>query len=490
MKKKIVIFIILTFLFSGFINSCFIPEPVPSSSNNESDDEEDGDNDDDGVNDNNTGVYEPNDNYGEATLIQSNITQTHTIYKLKDIDFIRFNCIAGRIYRIVMSQINGFEPEMNLYDTDGKTLLEMKNVKGGHTDIFDWFGHDTNGNYNADEKESIIFTATKSGYYFVSVNDTYNIYSSGSYKITVYEKIEVASTNTLTATPNMGNLSIDLHWSKIANATGYRIYRSTVDQALENYNLLTTINNDLATSYSDNNIIFNTKYYYYIVGFNGGNTGNASNVASASLDIIVGDTLLQATSNSQDFQIDIIWTMIDNAQGYYLYRTTQPQNINNPDYNDFTKIATITSNSTIKYVDKDIQPNITYYYYITGYNNNVEGNPSNVDDAMFDWGNFKPTSALINASEGLSGRITVTLNKKYDNSNIVRYEIYRSPDQITPVYTYINSFSGNAPVGSSVDDTDVTVNQYYFYCVKIIIDIGGVETSSQYSWFDSGVADN
>jgi hypothetical protein len=182
--------------------------------------------------------------------------------------------------------------------------------------------------------------------------------------------------------------------------------------------------------------------------------------------------------------------MIDNAQGYYLYRTTQPQNINNPDYNDFTKIATITSNSTIKYVDKDIQPNITYYYYITGYNNNVEGNPSNVDDAMFDWGNFKPTSALINASEGLSGRITVTLNKKYDNSNIVRYEIYRSPDQITPVYTYINSFSGNAPVGSSVDDTDVTVNQYYFYCVKIIIDIGGVETSSQYSWFDSGVADN
>ncbi|HBY21308.1 MAG: chitinase [Clostridiales bacterium GWE2_32_10] len=56
---------------------------------------------------------------------------------------------------------------------------------------------------------------------------------------------------------------IDLKWSSVTNATGYRIYGATVSDA--NYTLLGTV---YTTSYSHSSLQPSTDYWYYVVAFN------------------------------------------------------------------------------------------------------------------------------------------------------------------------------------------------------------------------------
>jgi hypothetical protein len=111
---------------------------------------------------------------------------------------------------------------------------------------------------------------------------------------------------------------------------------------------------------------------------------------------------------------------------------------------------------------------------------------------MFDWANFKPSSSLINASEGLPNRIDIELLKKYNNANIIRYELYRA-DSVSADpgdYVHIDDYSQSDPIGTIITDniTGTDPPTYYYYCVRIVINTGTGEAFSQYSYFDSGAA--
>jgi hypothetical protein len=206
--------------------------------------------------------------------------------------------------------------------------------------------------------------------------------------------------------------------------------------------------------------------------------------------IDVGTTTITATSDPLNFEIDLQWGSISGVDGYYLYRTSIPQNISNPNYSDFTLIKTLSETT---YSDSNIEPNKQYYYYVQGYIANNLGDPSNIDDATFDWTMFKPTSGLINASEGLINMIQISLESKINYTNIVRYELFRAENVADDpsTYTYINYFAGTDIIGTLITDTNIDATDpptYYYYCVKVVIDINGTEYSSKYSFFDSGAA--
>ena len=216
--------------------------------------------------------------------------------------------------------------------------------------------------------------------------------------------------------------------------------------------------------------------------------GRYSIKVKAVIEIGTTDTLV-ATPDTQNFAINVSWGGISGVDGYFLYRTSEPQGAT-PNYSDFNIVETLSGTS---YVDTEIDPNVTYYYYVTGYVGSEEGEPSNVDDAMFDWAEFKPTSSLISASEGIPNEIQISLEQKYNNSNIQRYEVYRADSVGADPATYVSKgeFLQSDSIGTILTDTDVDVTDpptYYYYCVRIVIIIDTTEHFSQYSFFDSGAA--
>ncbi len=382
------------------LTSCF---PIFSPAIGDTDVEEYDDDDDDNKYDVypvspvivNGDSFEVDDNVTYSKNIAATAVQQHSINPDGDVDWVKFNALSNNKYIIRLSDIKGFEPDVALYDIDGRTVIEMKNT-GTHTDVYDWWGRDSQGNYLAEEKESIVFTAPAEGIYYVRVKDVYDAHKSGSYKITLTEVI----------------------------------------------NLDDPVN-------------------------------------------------LSAVAGSDDFQINVSWDKVSNAAGYRLYRTSVAQDLNNPDYTDFTLLQSINGNNTVNYSDTLIEPSVTYYYYVVAYSGASESDPSNVDDAVFDWSTFRSSRDIINASQGQIGKITITFKDKYSNANIVRYDVYRSPDINGSSYVKIGSFDQATALNTSfvenVDGVTTIADTYYYYCVKIIIKINNVETESDYSWFDSGM---
>lgn len=339
--------------------------------------------------------FEDDDGVLHSKNIATATVQEHSINPTGDVDWIKFTALANSKYIIRLSDIKGFEPEVALYGIDGSTVIEMKNT-GTNSDVYDWWGRDDDGNYLAEEKESIVFTAPAGGIYYIKVKDVYDAHKSGSYKITLTEVI-------------------------------------TLDDPVN----------------------------------------------------------LTAVAGSDDFQINVSWDKVSNAAGYRLYRTSVAQDVNNPDYTDFTLLQTIDGNNTVNYSDTSIEPAVTYYYYVVAYYGASESDPSNVDDAVFDWSTFRSSRDIVNASQGQIGKITITFKDKYSNANIVRYDVYRSPDINGSSYVKIGSFDQTTALNTSfaenVDGVTTIADTYYYYCVKIIIKINNVETESDYSWFDSGM---
>lgn len=340
----------------------------------------------------NADQYENDDTVYSASLIIPGESQAqyHTIHQKGDVDYVQFICQKEGNYRIKLSNIEGFEPALTVLD-ESLAVIESKNTSA-YTGDYDWWGYNSNHEFNQEEQEAILFTAASDGTFYAKISDVYQAHENGKYRIMLTEVLPIGE----------------------------------------------------------------------------------------ALDLI-------ATANSQNFQIDLSWDSVGEAEGFYIYRTDVTQDIDAPVYTDFLQIADVSGASN-SYIDTDVEPNTPYYYYVEPYSGDTAGGVSNVDMAVFNWESFKPTSALISASEGLSTGIEISLEQKYNSANILRYEIYRSPDQIKPSYELIDSFSQSDSIGTTVLDTEVNSGQYYFYCLKIIFDFNSVILESDYSWFDSGVA--
>ena len=423
--------------------------------------------------------YEPDDGYLSSTSLLVNTTQEHTISKNGDVDYFSFTVLKDNTYRITLYDIKGFEPELTLFNNNGISVIEMKNT-GTYTDVFDWWGYDKDRNYNSDEKESIIFTADSATTLYISVKDVYDAHDKGSYKIILRNIVELKTITNLTAQPDASFFRINLNWLKIDGADGYNVYRG---DNTEDFILLNSTTNNF---YYDSSINSNQKYYYCIESYLSDTTSDKSNIAN-SIYTIAQPENLEAYPDPINFQINLEWDSLSNVDGYKVYRLDASSDTT-ADLNTYSFIG---STINTEYYDSTIQPNKTYYYYVVGFIGSKNGYRSETANSSFIWTNFRPTSEIINASEGLKNKIRVTLNKKYNNQNIVKYDVYRSDSNTEePTGAAIYSFTNSDLVGEFYDDIPPLNEEYYYYCVKIVISIEGVETESKFSYYDSGVASN
>ena len=73
-------------------------------------------------------------------------------------------------------------------------------------------------------------------------------------------------------------------------------------------------------------------------------------------------------SKVQD-SVKVTWNVVENADGYELFRSTDPE-----DYTTWTLIKTIKDGTATYYTNKNLEVGVTYYYSVRAFKNDADGN--------------------------------------------------------------------------------------------------------------------
>jgi hypothetical protein len=163
-----------------------------------------------------------------------------------------------------------------------------------------------------------------------------------------------------------GNSIVDLTWNYVASATGYNIKRSLTP----NGPYTTIVSNLAATSFSDNDVINGTTYYYVVTAVNPIGESVNSNEAEATPTVDVPDapTNLTATGDNELQAINLNWSSVIGATYYDVKRSTAAGG----------PYSTVASNLTgTAYIDSDVVPGTPYYYIVTAINEGMASGSSN-----------------------------------------------------------------------------------------------------------------
>lgn len=171
--------------------------------------------------------------------------------------------------------------------------------------------------------------------------------------------VEVAASST-------GNV---VYWSLDSKATGYRVYRisaSGTTQVLASIAVkdLTTVSGK--GRYADDDVTSGTKYTYAVRAYYG-----TTDIAKASVDtsnqwsgnnqvqmIFLAAPTLSSTTENASTGIKITWTKVTGASGYEVYRRLSTST------SWGSPIATISSGSTVAYLDTTAASGASYYYTV------------------------------------------------------------------------------------------------------------------------------
>lgn len=253
---------------------------------------------------------------------------------------------------------------------------------------------------------------------------------------------------------------IELEWSKVSGATGYKIYRSSKSTKSSFTNVIATIKSGSTLSFIDTNLSANTKYYYRITATKGSSESELS-----GYDYDTTDPLGPAAPKSVVVEaqgpnsIKISWGKVAGAIGYKVYRSASSSK------SGFTNaIATINSDSTTSYIDKGLSANTKYYYRVTAFDRNYESELSSYDYDYTDE-EVKAVSAPSSVNTAIHGvgHIEVTWSKVSDATG---YKVYRSTSTDESSAVCVKELSDNSTL--SYTDSGLSAGTQYWYWVKAV----------------------
>lgn len=164
----------------------------------------------------------------------------------------------------------------------------------------------------------------------------------------------------LAATP--GNTQVSLLWNAVSGATGYTLFRSTV-QGTQGAAVTT---NQAATSFVNTGLTNGTTYFYSVAAVN----GNGSSLASAQVSakpaappVPPAPTGLTATPGNAE--VTLAWAASTGAVSYNIYRSTVT--------NGQGDVPVVTGITALTFKDTGLVNNTTYYYKVAAVNANGTG---------------------------------------------------------------------------------------------------------------------
>ena len=191
------------------------------------------------------------------------------------------------------------------------------------------------------------------------------------YQIRVYrtvsgQKVYSASVSpTASATPILNNVtgvkaamsspsSNKVSWASVTGASGYEVWRST--SADSGYVLVKSTS---GRSYTDNNLIPNTTYYYQVRAYRKVGTSPVPSAfcAPVSATPYFGSVTNPKAVRSSTTKIKLTWSAVSGRTGYEIYRSTSPNS-------GFVLLKSTTSTS---FTDSNLTTGVTYYYKIVAY---------------------------------------------------------------------------------------------------------------------------
>lgn len=154
-------------------------------------------------------------------------------------------------------------------------------------------------------------------------------------------------------------------------------------------------------------------------------------------------------TSSSSTALKLSWQQVSGANGYYLYRATSAGG-------KYSKIATISSGTTLSYTDKNLQTGQPYYYKMKFYTSAGASSESSVMGAI-PVGKNSVTSVK---SYG-SGKLKVSWSQA---SGATGYLLYRSTS-LNGSYARIATISSGSTL--SYTDSGLSTGTTYFYKVKV-----------------------
>ena len=296
--------------------------------------------------------------------------------------------------------------------------------------------------------------------YKITVDDDYdydeNLYEGGK----IYLSLDKKTSN-----------SISLSWTKVLNASGYELLRSTsLNGTYESIarvedNSPWWISRDF--TYTDKNLTTGNTYYYKVRGYKYVNGrpiyGNYSDVISAKTAL----SKPVATAKKSSYKsIDLTWKSVNDASGYEIYRSTSESG-------KYIKEKTIEKSSTLSYKDTKATTGKTYYYKIRAYKN-VNGKKVYSSYSKVVSAKASLTTPTVTLTSG-SKKATVKW-KKVSGAN--GYEIYRATTK-NGKYTNVKTIKNNST--TSYTNSKLSSKKGYYYKVRAYINVNGNKVYSSYS---------
>lgn len=208
------------------------------------------------------------------------------------------------------------------------------------------------------QKVEILGTDSATGWYKIKYNNGYGYVSNKYLKIdSSNQQSPTLSKPTVKVSSNSYN-SNKLSWNKVTGASGYEVLRSTSKNGT--YKSVKTITSGSTVSYTDKSLATGTTYYYKVRAYR---TVDKKKVYSSYSSVVSAKPVLKTPSvklTSGSKKATIKWEKISGASGYEVYRATSKSG-------KYSKIKTITKNSTVSYVNSSLTKNKTYYYKVRAY---------------------------------------------------------------------------------------------------------------------------
>lgn len=236
---------------------------------------------------------------------------------------------------------------------------------------------------------------------------------------------------------------IKLSWSKISDAEGYTVYRSTSKDGT--YTQLVKISDAANTSYTDTTVKYKTTYYYRVAAhISSGSTlyyGERSDAKS-------GKNTVGTISNLRAYcttptAIKFKWDKAPNATGYTVQYKVEG--------GSWTSAGSVKTNS--KTISR-LKLGKTYYFRVKGYNSVGTGAyTSSISKKTAVPKPKTPTAKLV--SKGIKVYYT---NESYATG----YKIYRATSK-SGTYKLVKTIDNNTT--SSWTDTSVSYGKGYYYKV-------------------------
>lgn len=173
-----------------------------------------------------------------------------------------------------------------------------------------------------------------------------------TYRIKALEEMKMP-----TAKPANGVIRIS--WTKLSNASGYQVFRSTSENGT--YTLLKTIWNNKTFTYDDKKVTNGVTYYYKVRAFR--TIGGKHYFTQYTKPLKQRSQVAQVTGmNAVGYTynaVKITWNKVSGASGYGIFRSTS---VNGP----YTRLTLVNAKSA-SYIDKQVVCGQPYYYKVYAY---------------------------------------------------------------------------------------------------------------------------